>query len=37
LPRIEAGCPGSGKLPTFVKVPPSSRKMSMSLSTKFAT
>ena len=37
LPRIEAGCPGSGKLATFVNVSPSSRRMSMSLSTKFAT
>ena len=37
LPRIDAGCPGSGKLATFVKVSPSSRKTSTSLSTKFAT
>src|SRR5215813_13716833 len=37
LPRIDAGCPGSGRLATFVKVSPSSRKTSTSLSTKFAT
>ena len=37
LPRIEAGCPGSGKLATFVSVSPSRRRMSMSLSTKFPT
>jgi len=37
LLRIDAGCPGSGKLATFIKVSPSSRKTSTSLSTKFAT
>jgi hypothetical protein len=37
LPRIEAGCPGSARLPTLASVSPSRRRISMSPSTKLPT
>jgi hypothetical protein len=37
LPRIDAGCPDSARLPILVSAAPSRRRMSMSPSTKLPT